>query len=433
MDAPGGLSIALVTVVREGAVGREEVGAEYKVRRVGVVAGLFRGAGWVEAGAGDDALNDPCTLLEIEFVAGLERGSARALIADEDAVGELAEPALVIDSISVPGEGAMVEDEPGAWEDGDDAVVIEGILAFPGTGVGDVASEEAVDDPGLASPEEIEGGTGDLGAVVSEDAILDENELVGGTFVLDGDPAGTGAGVIVGDFQVTERGVGPVVDFHGAAITKVKPSFTERAVGFDPVGSVLGDEVVGTGELEMLDDGVGGEPIPQVEDVVDDGGCGGGSGNGEFGIGSGQGGAADSGEVDAVVGAVEGEEGLARALWAVGSRVKEEVLVGGVGGGEVGDLLEVVPRMDMVAVGFQFVGLAWPGEETEEETGETPNSREAWHDVASRVELGYSAGGLEFPPSRMTRHEPLACRRQTLMYLPVERRGLPWVSRARNS
>ena len=137
--------------------------------------------------------------------------------------------------------------------------------------VGDVADEQAVLERRAAAVQQVDGGSGDLGAVVAEDAVAEQGRILHLIEVLDRDAAAARAGVVAEDLDLLDRRIRPRVDLDPAAVG-VEERRLAHVVRLDrrPLAGA-GREVVGAGDPEPAHDGLARDAVAEIDDVVDDG------------------------------------------------------------------------------------------------------------------------------------------------------------------
>ncbi len=261
----------------------------------------------------------------------------------------------VVDAVPVAGEGAPADRGARSREDRHGARAVFRVELASGqqadvvdAHVGHVADEEAVLERGPAAVQEIEGGAGDLRAVVAEDAVAKEHRVLDLVEVLDRDAAGARTGVIVVDVDPLDGRIRARVNLDAAAVG-IEVQRLADVIGFDRgLLARTGGEVVGAGDLEAAQHGPARDAVAEIDDVVHDRRVAGRRGVGEVGIGGGQGDVSHRFQGDAIMPGVEPDERLPLGGRAVGAGVHVDGLVDGIARGRLERVLNPVLGIDMM-------------------------------------------------------------------------------------
>ena len=309
----------------------------------------------VKNGAADDAARDFRPGTQVEFIAVRPRRPSAQVVVNKDRVGKNALASQIIDRVTISRKGAVPHDGAGMLENGNDARIGEGLLARAlrdhiNAGVGNIVNEEAIDNPRGAAFQEVNRGPGDLGPVSQKHRVFDQDRFLVEALVLDGDARTARTGVIVHDLDIANRGIGTAENFDGAAVGVKEEVFGDRRVGLDPLGKFVRHEMVCAAQAESLQDGVRGDAVAEIDDMIDDGREAGSLRAGDFRIGCAQGDGPGRLEADAVVQPVEPDKGLALARGAVFPGMDLDDFVGFVFSRQLQGILDTVSGKDVVAI-----------------------------------------------------------------------------------
>ena len=107
-----------------------------------------------------------------------------------------------------------------------------------------------------------------MGPVVEKTATGDEHWGLTESLLLYGNARAARAGEIIFDRELYEPRRGTPEDLHGPAIGVEEVVLQDGPVGLQGLGSLFGEEGVGSSQPEPAQEGVGRDPVAKIDHVV---------------------------------------------------------------------------------------------------------------------------------------------------------------------